>query len=337
MPKICYKSNNFRPATLWLIKKANEIITEYLRDGYTLTLRQLYYQLVSRNVIPNQVREYNKLGNAVSDARLAGLIDWDAIEDRGRNLMTVPHWSTPKDIIKSAAQSFRLDKWKTQNVRVEVWIEKEALAGVMQRICNTLDVPYIACKGYMSQSEMWAAAMRYVTYIEQGKEVQIFHFGDHDPSGIDMSRDIEDRLRLFIAHHTSDGPFDIKRIALNMDQVEQYDPPENPAKITDTRFADYEAKFGDKSWELDALNPRTLAALVNDNVLSVRDGLLWEAEVKKELRCRAQLKIIADNWTPIEGHCQTNYNKEIQAETDKQMKIFNASIEEQIEEEDEEL
>lgn len=146
------------PAISVVIDQANEIIAAYAAQGFDLTLRQLYYQFVSRDRIANSDREYKRLGSVINDAQLAGLVDWDAITDRTRNVRAVSHWETPGAIIDSAAYSFRIDKWLLQPYRVEVWIEKDALAGVIERVCTDLDVPYFSCRGYTSQSEMWAAA-----------------------------------------------------------------------------------------------------------------------------------------------------------------------------------
>lgn len=305
MPKIAYQAINMSQKRMNLVAQCNEIIKEYQDDGLLLTLRQLYYQLVSRDVIPNTVQDYKRLGDVVNDARLAGLMDWSAIEDRTRELITNSHWSSPENILESCVSSFQVDRWADQSVHPEVWIEKEALSGVFERICSSLDVGCFACRGYTSQSEMWAAAQRFVQHLRRGKRVVVFHFGDHDPSGIDMTRDIEDRLRMFAGHHighvSAHGKIEIRRLALNMDQVRRYNPPENPAKTTDARFASYEAKFGDSSWELDALNPRTLQALVRDNVMSVCDKSLWEDIINREAEAKGQLKTLQVHYDEIIG------------------------------------
>lgn len=290
MPKICYVPRRFLPDNMAMIENANKIIAEYEAAGYLLTLRQLYYQFVSRDLIPNTVQEYKHLGQVVNDARLAGLIDWNAIEDRTRNLHKLPHWEDPADIIGSAAASYAIDKWATQPYRVEVWIEKEALAGVFQRVCDELSVPLFACRGYTSQSEMWAASQRLIRYEHRKQRPYILHFGDHDPSGIDMSRDIKDRLRTF--------GVDLKfeRIALNMDQVEEYTPPPNPAKETDARFKSYSIEYGDESWELDALDPTVLANLVRTQVQELLDEDKWKDKVTEEREDRDELTLVADHW-----------------------------------------
>ena len=120
MPKIEYVPKNFRPDSLDLIEKINGVIGDYARQGFSLTLRQVYYQMVARAIIPNNERCYKNLGNLISDARLAGLIDWEAIEDRTRNLRGNSHWTTPGSMVNSAAYSYHLDHWKGQKNYVEV-------------------------------------------------------------------------------------------------------------------------------------------------------------------------------------------------------------------------
>ena len=158
--KECFAEKDFRDTTLVLVYEANEIIAEYAAQGFTLTLRQLYYQFVARDLIPNTQRSYKRLGSVVNDARLAGLIDWAAIEDRTRHIESTPHWESPADIVRTCARQFRIDKWAKQPYRAEVWIEKEALAGVVSGVCEKLDVPYLSCRGYTSQSVMYEAAAR---------------------------------------------------------------------------------------------------------------------------------------------------------------------------------
>ena len=300
MPKICYRKKKFSADREEKITKANEIIEEYKQQGFELTLRQLYYQFVSRGLIPNNQREYKNLGDVINDARLAGLIDWEAIVDRTRNLRSLSHWENPSSIISACANQFRNDKWESQPRRVEVWIEKDALVGVIEGICESLDVPFFSCRGYTSQSEMWSAAMRLRAYWkEHHQDPLVLHFGDHDPSGIDMTRDIQDRLQEFAFGNTIGHKIELRRMALNMPQVEQYNPPPNPAKLTDSRCEGYIEEHGDQSWELDALEPKVIADLIRDEVLSVRDEDKWTAAVAAEEEHKRLLKAVSDDWETI--------------------------------------
>jgi hypothetical protein len=312
MPKICYEERRFGDRSLAVIVQANRILEEYQRQGFTLTLRQLYYQFVARDLVPNRQTEYKRLGEIVNDARMAGLIDWDYIIDRTRNLVDLPHWNSPSDIARAAAQSYRRPKWAVQPRRVEVWIEKDAAVGIVQGVCQRLDIPYFSCRGYTSQSEMWAAGRRLAAYrafsvdyerraggglerVESGgQDPLVLHLGDHDPSGIQMTEDIENRLGVF-----AEGPIEIRRLALNMDQIDLYDPPPNPAKLTDSRAQSYISRFGMESWELDALEPRVVEDLIRTAVDEVLDLAAWDREVERERIEREQLKALADNWDDL--------------------------------------
>ena len=227
MPKIQYKEIAFKQKSLDLIELVNSVIDEYRAQGYELTLRQAYYQLVARGYIENNERSYKNIGSLINDGRLAGLIDWNSITDRTRNLRNRAHWDQPQDVIYSAKYSYLLDKWEGQPNYVEVWVEKDALIDIVGQACRPLDTPHFSCRGYTSQSEMWSAAQRFIR--QKNREARyIIHLGDHDPSGIDMTRDIQERLEMFGADVY------VKRVALTMNQVTTYNPPPNPAKITNS-------------------------------------------------------------------------------------------------------
>lgn len=277
MPKIAYIEKNFRESTLALIATANEIIEEYAAQGLSLNLRQLYYQMVARAIIPNRQREYKRLVKTISDARLAGLVDWNAIEDLLRTLRGNSHWRNPRHIMDGVVAGYQIDKWENQPHRIEVWIEKDALLGVITGICRELDINYFSCRGYTSASEMWRAGRRLRRYINCGQEPIILHFGDHDPSGMDMTRDIEERLAMFAECFVS-----VNRVALNMEQVEEYAPPPNPAKLTDSRVDNYITLYGYDSWELDALEPSVIVDLIRTKTLEARDTNLWAEKVDQE-------------------------------------------------------
>jgi hypothetical protein len=295
MPKIEYVETNFSTRTREVIDTANDIIREYLTQGFSLTLRQLYYQFVARGYLPNTDQSYKRLGSIVSDGRRGGLIDWLAIEDRTRYLRELGHWNSPEDIIGSVHESYRLDLWVTQPVRPEVWIEKDALVGVIDDACTDYDVPFFSCRGYVSDSEIWRAAQRVLHNTRKAQKTVILHLGDHDPSGIDMTRDIEARLTLF----TYNGDFEIRRLALNMDQVELYNPPPNPAKMTDSRFSGYIAEYGGDSWELDALEPQVIAGLIRDEIVLLRDVDAWVEQEMKQEADQDVLRWISENWDEV--------------------------------------
>jgi hypothetical protein len=291
--KEAFTERNFSATSLQTIKIVNEILDEYRAQGFRLSLRQLYYQLVARDYIPNNQRSYKNIGNLVSNARQAGLIDWLMIEDRGRDTSTPAHWKSPADIVEQAARQFRIDKWRDQPYHIEVMVEKDALSGVLEPVCRDLDIGITANKGYSSSSTMYEIGKRlHGKQHRDGKKIAVIYLGDHDPSGIDMTRDVRERLEMY-----SRLPgIEVIRVALNWDQVELWQPPENPAKETDSRFGAYRDQFGESSWELDAVEPRQLADLIREIVIGRRDESLWLEAVEEEDSMREQLSDFVEEY-----------------------------------------
>lgn len=271
-----YKRFRFQDKVLDLIKTMNGIIVDYQARGFVLTVRQLYYQLVARDVIENSQKSYKRITSIVNDARLAGMIDWNAIEDRTREFVRQQRWESGAHILEAAAQSFHVDMWKRQARRVFVIIEKEALVGVLAPTCRKYDVPILAARGYPSCTVLREFAIEDILPVLDEQDLTILHLGDHDPSGMDMSRDLTDRVSMFAR-----SPVELVRLALNMDQVEERQPPPNPAKSTDSRFASYVEQYGDESWELDALPPEYLAELVENAILERLDEDQFEADKRR--------------------------------------------------------
>jgi len=316
MPRICYEPKNFSELQTALIEKANDVIDDYIRKGFSLTVRQLYYVFVGNKYFPDEWRyvrvgpdkwrrdpngttnatpNYKALSKLISEGRMAGLIDWLAIEDRTRSSYANQHWTKPSEMIEVALNAYAIDKWSNQPHYVEVWVEKEALEQVLEKACRPLDVRFFACRGYGSQSAFWDAGYyRLKKQREAGKEVHILHLGDHDPSGMDMSRDILRKMQMF-----SDGSVHVQRVALNMAQVEKFDLPPDPAKSTDPRFKDYAEKFGEESWELDALPPEILVDRISRAVLQFRDEKLWERANDEEQKGLRTLSALKENFADV--------------------------------------
>lgn len=280
----CYEPRKFGAAALAMIDSVNTIISEYEPRGMNVTVRQIYYQLVQRGMIANKQANYDKVQGIINDGRMAGRISWTAIEDRTRNLRGVDTYTGPAQALRSAATNYRADLWRDQPIRPEVWIEKDALVGVIDGICSRLRVDFYSCRGYNSQSEQWRAGRRFAGYYGKGQRPVVLHLGDHDPSGLDMTRDNRDRLSLFAGTAVQ-----VVRLGLNMEQIQRLQPPPNPAKVTDARFAVYAAEFGEESWELDALPPDELVQVIESAVGKLRDDKLWDAALAREVEDRELL------------------------------------------------
>ena len=276
------------------LKVINEIIEEYKDQGFTLTLRQLYYQLVSRDIIANDKKEYAKLSGLLVKGRMAGVVDWNAIEDRTRRPF-VPYWVRDvEDAINDTVRQFRFDRQRDQKVYVELWVEKDALSGVLKEITAKYHINLMVNKGYSSCSAMHDAFKRFKRHEDQGKETHILYLGDHDPSGLDMIRDVRERLEEFGVYPT------VKQIGLTMDQIEEFSPPPNPAKIKDPRAKWYLKKYGNVSWEVDALNPKTLHKLVRENVEDLINMSKFKKLLKEEEKQKQKLSKFASQFDDME-------------------------------------
>lgn len=286
-----------------IIDDTNGIIDEYVADRFTLTIRQLYYQMISRDLFPkkwehpltktkNTAQNYAKFASIISNARNAGLVDWSAIEDRGRQSVIPSHWNSPAEIVRAAANQFRVDRWEGQQNYVECMVEKDALSGILEPVCRNLDIRFSANRGYSSSTALYEAGKRMEEAVEQGRNIIILYLGDHDPSGIDMTRDIAERVSMY----SNSVNLEVMRLALNMDQVRKWNPPENPAKQTDSRFKGYIVKYGKSSWELDAVEPRELARLVETTVQQLIDEETWDEIGEKESKMKSDLMQFAKSY-----------------------------------------
>jgi hypothetical protein len=262
------------------LTEVNRIIESYQRQGYTLTLRQLYYQLVSKAIIPNKLAEYSKLSTLLKEGRMAGSVDWDAIEDRLRQPSKPPEWESPADIIAACIKQYRVPRMKGQANYLEVWVEKDALSGVLKRVTSEYGIPIVVNRGYSSVTAMYDAHQRFSLADSEGAdEIRVIYIGDFDPSGQDMIRDITDRIEEF---NNGDYSFEILPVALTLDQINAYSPPPNPAKITDPRADKYIAKYGPTSWEVDALPPEVLNSILTNVIDALIDREVYDDVIATE-------------------------------------------------------
>lgn len=311
--KRCYIPKRFEPRTLRAILQADAILKEYADQGFILTLRSLYYKFVARGLFPDDrkwrwsgkkwIRDKNGTKNAqpnyiwlkklCTDGRLSGCIDWSHMVDNTRSLEALQSYESVSDALSTWANWYHTDMWANQRYRPEVFVEKDAVAGFVRGVCQENDVPFFSCRGYTSLSEMWRASLRLRNHLENGYRPFIIHFGDHDPSGIDMSRDIVARLqRTFMAD------CDFIRVALTMDQVNSFNPPLpcDPAKVTDSRYKAYVKRFGDDSWELDAIEPAKFRELIEGQINSIRNKKQWKLDLENEQDKQAELAKLAENY-----------------------------------------
>ena len=278
-----------------LLNQIESIVENYHDQRITLTNRQLYYQLVSRDIIPNAQEIYKRICTFLTDARYCGFIDWEAIEDRGRTPTKPSEWESIKNLISSATYSYRLPRWNDQDYYVELYCEKQAMENVLKPIAEKYHIYFGANKGYSSASTMYNLSQRIKEKICDGKKAVILYLGDHDPSGLDMVRDINKRITEFLTGgdfgaELDEDDFKVVPLALTMQQIKKYNPPPNPAKITDPRAKWYLAEIGNKSWELDALEPKVLSKIAEKGILEFIDLGKYQEWIDREKREKEALE-----------------------------------------------
>jgi len=294
--KEAFQTRAFQRKTLDMIAKVNAVLEAAAADGYTFTLRQMHYQFVHNKWYENTKQNYDRLGYIVDEGRKAGLIDWDGVEDRVRNLMSIPNYEDPTDFMRSVVDNYAENLWQDQDYYAEVWVEKDALIGVVERPANKYRVPYMACRGYMSTSEQYRAGKRFAEQRRNGKKCVLFYLGDHDPSGVDMTRNNDELVNWF----ARSGAVEVHRLGLNMDQIEELDLAPDYAKEKDSRLAGYIRDYEtDESWELDALTPRYIDALIDAAIVGILDMDKFNAAADAEAANRAILQGVRDNWSKV--------------------------------------
>ena len=278
-----------------LLDNIQSIVNSYMAQGITLTNRQLYYQLVAAAIIPNADEVYKRICKFLTDARYGGFIDWDSIEDRGRTPVKHAEWNDVNDLINSAVSSYRLPRWSDQEFYIELFCEKEAMGSILKPVADKFHIYFGTNKGYSSAATMYELAQRIKEQIIKGKMCQVLYMGDHDPSGLDMVRDINDRIGEFLTN--GDNPvsldFEVIHLALKIEQVKHFNPPSNPAKITDPRAAWYIKQYGRVSWELDALKPEVLIKLAEQGIMNCLNVKKYNAWIKREKEEIQKLKDFA--------------------------------------------
>lgn len=294
MTKEAFEERRFAAKTAKVIEQANEIMAEY--SGDKLTLRQLHYQFVARDLYENTMRNYKKLGDIVRNGRMAGLISWNLVQDRTRGLRG---WSggssSPAAAIRTAARSYMEPRWRTQPVKVEVWIEKDALSGVLTDPLYEYRGDYFATKGYPSISSLKIAADRFKRYAENGDEVVILYFSDHDPEGLQMPEQVGEALYSFGVDNV-----EIRRMGLTMEQILEHSPPPSAAKQTSSRIQSYiDATGTDQAWELDALRPQVIQDMITNEMEKIIDWDLWNAAKEQESMNEDLMLKVSRNWDAI--------------------------------------
>jgi hypothetical protein len=282
----------------------------YRGQGFSLTLRQMYYQLVARGHLENGQKHYKRIGDVLTKARYEGEFPLNGMVDRGRSIQGGSSTRCDDSIQTGAGDAtnwirnlpeflLQTHRWYAQETYVSVWVEKEALAEIFEQTCNQLGVGWFACRGYPSVSSLYSflktaeratEGERHPRYSfgdssweerhhGTAEKVVVLYFGDHDPDGWEIPRSCERNLNILQQRTGTEMEIEFKRIALNMDQIEEFDPPPFPAKITSSRYEKYNEEHDtNDAWELDALEPPVLQQLITENVEAYFDEAIFDQQ-----------------------------------------------------------
>jgi len=258
--------------SLELLTQVQEIINSY---DFALTLRQIYYQLVARQIIPNEQRYYKKLSRLCVAGRDEGMLPEEGFADRLREVDKLSSWTNLNEFMQTVKRSYRKDKWQNQDNYIEIWTEKDALRSVLTEITYQYDVALMVARGQLSRTEVYRTAERY--RAQNDKECYLYYCGDFDPSGLSIYDSIKKRIMDF-------GVFiNFERIALTQKQIEKYQLPSDPAKQSDPNYNKFVSVYGsDMVVELDSLPPDVLRKIIEDCILqNIDEGYLVQM-LKKE-------------------------------------------------------
>lgn len=286
MAKIRFRDIDFKDDSITVIAKMNKILAEY---SGRVSVRQLYYRFVAADWIENSQKSYDRIQDIVTKARYAGMIDWDQIEDRNREPRRPSEFESGAAALNQLCDGFRLNRWEGQPFYVEIWVEKAALAGILATVSDVFHVTMMVNRGYSSASAMKESADRIRFRSGMNARPVVIYLGDHDPSGEQMVEDCRNRLIEFGCPQW----LNIRKLALTMEQIEEYKCPPNPVKMSDSRAGAYVEKYGDSSWELDALPPDVLEDMLADAVKSYIAKDKMDAVITQENKIKAALKKVA--------------------------------------------
>jgi hypothetical protein len=265
------------------ITRIKDAILEALDEDHPMTVRQLFYRLVSAGVIDKTETEYKTtVGRLTREMRRAREIPFDWLADNTRWMRKPTSYSSVKDMLIQGAQSYRRDLWADHDAYVEVWLEKDALAGVMYEVTESWDVPLMVTRGYPSLSYLHAAAEA----IEAGgKPAYLYYFGDYDPSGVDITRAVEQGIREF----APGAEITFERVAVTLDQIIDLSLATKPTKTTDSRCGNYEGE----SVEVDAIPPAELRRIVEECITGHVDQQALEQTLAIETAEKATMQRIS--------------------------------------------
>jgi len=279
------------PAALIVREALQRWEHEWKPDGLVPTLRQVFYALAVAKVVSKDDSGFKRVGTALARAREEGTYPWEGLVDPLREVRRVTMWSSVDEFLTERCSEYCLDKWSAQPLRVELWSEKEALAGALEPIAMELEVPFLVARGYASVTAKHAAVERF----EDGQPTVILYVGDFDPSGLDMSQGAERWIREQLGES---GHVTFTRVAVTEADFRSGRYPTLAVNDNDARAAAYRELYGKELMETEALPARELRARVRQAVLAQRDERLWKLGLDCEAEQRVEIERLLARRSP---------------------------------------
>ena len=269
------------------MEAVREAVYDVAAADHPMTVRQVFYRLVSNGVIAKTEGEYKStVVRLLATMRRAGDIPYGWIADNTRWMRKPQSYNSLEDALRRTAETYRRALWADRDCYVEIWLEKDALAGVLSTVTYEWDVPLMVTRGYPSLTYLHDAGE---TIAAHGRPTFLYYFGDHDPSGLDIPRKVEEELRGF----APDVELSFERVAVTPDQIDEWELPTRPTKKTDTRARNFEGE----SVEVDAIPPALLRDLAWDCIARHVDQRSLDLQGVAEQSERALLYEIAGTVT----------------------------------------
>lgn len=281
-----YQTSPIKRRTKSDLAEIRAALYDTLEGDNPATVRQVFYRLVSVGIIDKTEAEYkNTVCRLLALMRREGALPFGWIADNTRWMRKPRTFSSVSDALKRTAELYRRALWDEQKVYVEVWLEKDALAGVLYPITSEWDVPLMVTRGYPSLSFLYEAAEQ---IGETEKRTFIYYLGDHDPSGVNIPKVVERDLR----EMAPDADMTFERLAVNLEQIRRLNLPTRPTKKSDSRAKNFKGE----SVEVDAIPPATLRSLVRAAIVKHINKRAFEVLRVVEENERGLLKVLADHW-----------------------------------------
>jgi len=270
-------------ATTELVERAKRILSA----EQPMTIRQLFYRLVSIEALENSITDYKKLSRVMTNARESGQISYEWIVDRSRPTYAPTVFDNLKDGLKTLRNCYRKDYWQYQPSHVELWTEKDAIIGSIEPVTDELGVTVRVSRGFTSTTRVYEIALEFTRIV---KPIFVFYLGDHDPSGRAIELDLFERISRY-------GPdFQMERLAIREIDIDAFNLPPLRIKTSDTRAAAFSRKFGARCVELDALPPEELRSRVRQAIESHIEGEAWERALTTEKAEQESIQRIVERW-----------------------------------------